>query len=160
MVHWNEIDFDKVDKAELDVGLYWVKLEVRLSDKFSFIYYFTDKAAVKYCVHQWDGDEYEAPVHVVGVGVASFNEFGMLCPYITEETAQNDFDINKIRYSVVRRYSWCDIYFDHVYYFKSLPAKKEFERKFNTKPSTIRFLMKGGITKVKYNTLYPKGIYL
>ena len=43
MVHWDSIDFKQVDNAELDVGLYWVKIEVRLSDKFTFIYYFTDK---------------------------------------------------------------------------------------------------------------------
>lgn len=155
MVHWDSIDFKQVDNAELDVGLYWVKIEVRLSDKFTFIHYFTDKEEAKDFVYSMV-EGYDV-FHIVGIGVASFNEFGMLCPYITEETAQNDFNVNKIRYSVVKRCSWADISFDHVYYFNSLWRKKDFERKFNTKPSTIRFLKKGGIVKIKHNTLYPRG---
>lgn len=154
MVEWDKIDFDKVDNAELNVGIYWMKLEIRLTDKFTFIHYFTDKESLKKFVDIMD----ESPVYyVVGVGVASFNEFGMLCPYITEETAINGFYLDEIRYSVVRRYTWCDIYFDHVYYFSSLHAKRRFELKFNSKPSTIRFLRKGGFAKIKNNILNPKG---
>ena len=59
MVEWDKIDFDKVDNAELDVGIYWMKLEIRLTDKFTFIHYFTDKESLKKFVDIMD----ESPVY-------------------------------------------------------------------------------------------------
>lgn len=155
MVHWDRIDFKRVDNAKLDVGLYFVKIDVELSqDKFCFIHYFTDKEEAKTHVKQFDTmDIYQ----VVDFGLASFNEFGMLCPYITEKTAKNKFSLDKLRFVKVNRYTWCDINFDHVYYFNSLQAKKIFEQKFNSKPSSIRFLKRGGKVTVKNNMLEPKG---